>query len=89
MTRLQIRVPFLLMLALPATSFAADVGKGQTAFQSTCVRCHTAGPTGLKTPPGDLAAVLKSGTIRKHRFMLSDTDIEDLTAYVESTKAPK
>jgi mono/diheme cytochrome c family protein len=89
MMKPKIRVPPLLLLALPAAAFAADASKGQAVFQSNCVRCHSGGPVALKTQPGDLAAVLKSGTIRKHRFMLGDADIEDLTAYVESLRASK
>ena len=74
----------LLPLALPA---CADPDAGRALFEARCIRCHGGGAATLKTTPAQLPAVLTSGTLRAHRFTLSDRDIAALQAYLTQVKS--
>ena len=69
---------------LPA---CADPSAGRALFEQQCQQCHRAGASALRTPVADIPAKLKSGSIRPHRFQLSDNQLRDLEAYLTEIKA--
>ncbi len=70
----------LLLGILPAIAMAQpDTGK--TLFESRCAQCH-AGPASLKTEPDRVAALLRSGQVRQHRFVLSSTQLNAIVEYL-------
>lgn len=66
-------------MLLPA---CADPSTGRALFEQRCISCHRSGASALHTPAADLRAVLRSGDIRSHRFQLSDSELNDLEAYL-------
>lgn len=68
------------LVALNAPAIADTTPRGQAIFESQCKRCHGAGPKSLKTDPEQLRDALKS--VRKHRFVLSEDDLRELTDYL-------
>jgi mono/diheme cytochrome c family protein len=69
-----------MMLPVPA---AAQVESGRTLFQTHCARCHD-GAAKLKTEPARLAALLRSGAVRQHRFTLTDSQLDALVQYLRT-----
>ncbi len=57
--------------------------RGAAVYDSHCVYCHDADPSHLKTPPTDVPALLRSGKIRSHRFVLDDADMQSLVDYLK------
>lgn len=68
--------------ALPA--WAADRDAGQQLFEASCARCHS---QGLSTAPDELAAVLRTRSIPRHRFVLSDEQVRQLAEYLRTAPA--
>jgi hypothetical protein len=50
-------------------------------FQQTCARCHHSGPDAFRTSPDKIPDLLRSGSIRQHRFSLSEEELEKLMVY--------
>ncbi len=72
----------LLLGMLPAVALAqADTGK--MLFESRCAQCH-AGPASLKTEPDRVAALLRAGTVRQHRFVLSGAQLSAIAEYLRA-----
>lgn len=78
-----------LCLSLATPAFAQDINPGKTLFESSCQRCHRAGPASLKTSPEAMTTLLTSNQVRSHRFKLSEADVQAIVAYVGSHAAPK
>jgi len=72
----------LLLGILPAIG-VAQVDAGKTLFESRCAPCH-AGPASLKTEPDRVAALLRAGTVRQHRFVLSATQLSEIAEYLRA-----
>lgn len=51
-------------------------------FEQHCSRCHRTA-TQFKTPPNEIASLLKAGTIRQHRFTLDDETIQTIVDYLQ------
>jgi cytochrome c553 len=79
--KLSIIVSGLLLATLLAPA-RADTSAGAELFKNSCARCHGPDPRQLKTATDDIAELLKSGSIRRHRFSLSDQDLSTLMAYL-------
>lgn len=75
----------LFAMMLPAAA-AAQAESGQALFETRCARCH-ANPAGLKTVPTRVAGVLRDGSVRQHRFTLSDVELKALTDYLAAARA--
>jgi len=73
----------LLCCTIAARADDAIASPGRTLFEQNCQRCHGATPT-FKTRADELAGFLRAGTVRPHRFTLSDAELEQLAAYVAS-----
>jgi mono/diheme cytochrome c family protein len=84
MTNTPIGAVFLPLLMLSGAALAADAVQGQILYQSTCARCHRADQGQLQTPPARIPETLRGVRISAHRFMLSDTDMDNLVDYLES-----
>lgn len=76
------RVGLGLLMTWAAAVCPADVSTGRTLFDNTCMRCHRSGPAGFDTPVEAMPDVLGSGTIRAHRFQLSDSQLQALVEYL-------
>lgn len=50
-------------------------------FEQTCARCHHSGPDAFHTSPDKIPDLLRSGSIRQHRFSLSEEELEKITVY--------
>ena len=79
-----IRAILLLLLTAPFATLAADALQGQLVYQSACVRCHRPHQGDLRTPPSQVAEVLRSDRISPHRFTLTEGDLDSLVEYLES-----
>jgi mono/diheme cytochrome c family protein len=77
-----IKTGLLPVLYIVSTAYADEL-QGAKLFQNNCARCH-ASPAGIKADPANIPAILKSGSIRRHRFSLSDDDINTITAYLSA-----
>lgn len=82
-----LRALLLALLAFPLAAAAADAIQGRIVYQSTCARCHRPDQGRLQTPPTQVPEVLRSGRISPHRFVLSDTELDNLVEYLESLEA--
>ncbi len=71
------------VMMLPAALAAQAEAEGRSLFETQCARCH-AGPASLKTEVTHVAAKLRGGTVRQHRFTLSETQLNALTEYLRS-----
>ena len=60
--------------------------RGAAVYDSHCATCHGSNPGRLKTPLGDVPALLQPGTIRAHRFSLEDADMQALLDYLKDTR---
>jgi mono/diheme cytochrome c family protein len=60
----------------------ADAAAGRQVYEATCARCHGPTPIQFSTEPDALGEFLQSGSVRSHRFSLSETEIEALVRYV-------
>jgi hydrogenase small subunit len=69
-----------------ATATDAVVDRGAAVYDNNCVYCHDANPARLKTPPDDVPALLKSGKIRAHRFILEDADMRALVDHLKEAR---
>ncbi len=75
----------VLLSILPAIAMAQpDTGK--MLFESRCARCH-AGPASLKTAPNRVAELLRAGTVRQHRFVLSGTQLSAIAEYLRAAES--
>ena len=79
----------ILAMGLAGPAVAQDISHGKALFESSCQRCHRAGPASLKTPPAELTATLTSNPIRSHRFTLSDAEVQAVVVYLGSIAAPR
>jgi mono/diheme cytochrome c family protein len=77
------RAILLLLLASPFPVLAADAVQGKILYQSTCLRCHRDEQGQLKTPPSQIGDVLRTRHIPPHRFVLTDSDLDNLVEYLE------
>jgi hypothetical protein len=50
------------------------------------VYCHDPRPATLKTPADKVPDLLRSGTIRSHRFTLEDADMQALVDYLKESR---
>ncbi|MDF1530170.1 MAG: hydrogenase small subunit [Sedimenticola sp.] len=65
----------------------AAMEAGQQLFEENCIYCHSADPTQFTTPPKEIPALLRSGTIRSHkRLDFSEDQLNILEKYLESKK---
>lgn len=60
--------------------------RGAAVYDSNCVYCHDANPASLNTPSEEVPGLLRSGTIRSHRFTLKETDMQALVNYLKETR---
>lgn len=65
----------------------ADTTAGRLLFERQCSDCHRAGPGALRTPVAQIPALLKAGTVRRHRFSLTEDQLQELAAYLTGIKA--
>ena len=75
----------------PKALAAAQAGKssverGAAVYDSNCVYCHDPHPATLKTPADKVPDLLRSGTIRSHRFTLEDADMQALVDYLKESR---
>jgi hydrogenase small subunit len=75
----------------PKALAAAQAGKssverGAAVYDSNCVYCHDPRPATLKTPADKVPDLLRSGTIRSHRFTLEDADMQALVDYLKESR---
>jgi|GEM_PF-4734797 len=75
----------LLLGILPVVA-VAQAETGKTLFESRCARCHD-GPASLKTEPDRVAALLRAGTVRQHRFTLSGTQLSAIAEYLRTARS--
>lgn len=77
---------FYRSVTLPAVSSVptpqTSTQQGAEVFDSHCASCH-ANPASLKTPPTDVSALLRSNTVRSHRFSLDEPDMQALLEYLK------
>ena len=77
---------FYRSVTLPAVSSVptpqTQTQQGAEVFDSNCASCHT-NPARLKTPPTDVPALLRSNTVRSHRFSLDEPDMQALVEYLK------
>lgn len=59
----------------------AFASNGDKLFQQHCSRCHSS-PERIKTPSNQINPVLKSETIRTHRFTLDEPTIQSIIEYI-------
>jgi hydrogenase small subunit len=64
----------------------SSVERGAAVYDGNCVYCHETNPAKLKTPPQDVPALLRSGSIRSHRFTLDDGDMQALVNYLKESR---
>ncbi|MFO8024650.1 c-type cytochrome [Thiohalophilus sp.] len=81
-TRLSILCSIGIMFSTPAVSAA----EGKHLFQQHCSRCHQT-PAKLTTPPDQLPELLRSDTIRPHRFELDDEALRHIVAYINQERS--
>ncbi len=72
-----------------ALTACADPIAGRNLFDQQCSVCHRSGAGALRTPAAEIPALLQSGSIRTHRFQLSDGQLKDLEAYLAEVQAAK
>lgn len=60
--------------------------RGAAVYDKQCASCHGSTPARLKTPPDEVPALLRSGTVRAHRFSLADADMQALLDYLKTPK---
>ena len=56
---------------------------GAAIYDGNCVYCHSADPARLKTPPEQVPALLRSGTVRAHGFELGEDQLRALVNYLK------
>jgi len=71
----------LFCLGFMVTSPSVTASEGERQFQQHCSRCHQS-PRQLETPADQIFNMLKSGSIRLHRFELDDETIRHIVAYI-------
>lgn len=87
-TRIRRRLIVASVLASQAALTAcADPSAGRTLFDEQCSVCHRAGASALHTSAAEIPDLLQSGSIRPHRFQLSDGQLRDLEAYLAEVQA--
>lgn len=74
---------FCTLITGSQTLYAQD---GESLFRENCARCHQAGPQSFSAPANKLEQILKSGSIRPHRFSLSVENIKLITDYINQKK---
>ncbi|MHB1353834.1 MAG: c-type cytochrome [Thiobacillus sp.] len=74
-------------LILPA--LAQDAARGSVLFQTQCSRCHRDGAAAMRTPATELQTFLADKSVRAHRFRLSETEVQDVIAYLASERATR
>ena len=76
----------VLVSSLSFTSYAtADSNSDAQLFNTTCARCHTSAAN-IKTDIAHVPAILRSGSVRQHRFTLSDSEIDIIIQYLSALK---
>lgn len=73
---------FLLIEITLLISLPAKASEGADAFQQNCSRCHNTADS-FTTAHENIAAVLTSGSVRKHRFTLEDKTIQLIVSYIK------
>lgn len=66
----------------PAAAASAKQ-RGAAVYDGNCIYCHDADPAKLATPPDEVPALLRSGSVRAHRFSLDDADMQALLEYLK------
>jgi hydrogenase small subunit len=73
-------------LTLPAGSSVpapqTPTQRGAAVYDSHCAACH-ANPASLGTPPEEMGTLLRSDTVRSHRFTLDEPDMQTLLEYLK------
>ena len=64
---------------------ANEISAGKAIFDRLCANCHQT-PTSIKTSTAELKTRLSSGSIRQHRFQLSDDELVQVTEYIKSVR---
>ena len=76
----------ILTTLLLLISFTANSAEGDKLFQQYCARCHQTA-TAIKTSPDEIMPLLKSGTIRPHRFSIDDDTLEAIVSYIKQVNS--
>lgn len=63
-------------------SIPANASEGERLFQENCIRCHKSVKQ-ITLTPDKICDVLRSGNIRKHRFVLDDNSIQLIVEYIK------
>jgi hydrogenase small subunit len=74
---------------LPVAGLAAQdasAQRGAAVYDKQCASCHGSTPAKLKTPVDEVPALLRSGTVRSHRFDLADADKQALLEYLKASQ---
>jgi hypothetical protein len=77
---------FLLGCMMSISSSLAYAQDGASLFYENCARCHRDGPRSVLAPANKLEDILKSGSIRQHRFNLTNEEISIITDYINNKK---
>lgn len=68
------------------TTPAAGAESGRALYEGNCVYCHGGEPAKLSTPPDGVPELLRSGSVRAHRFELDDADLRALVEFLKEAK---
>jgi mono/diheme cytochrome c family protein len=71
------------LVALPMIAWALD---GSELFTARCSQCHKDDSIFNNKSAEQIRKTLVSGTVKKHRFVLSSDEIDALTAYLTSSE---
>lgn len=65
----------------------SKIEEGQHLYEDNCAYCHSTDPSEFKTEPGNIAELLRSGSIRSHRRLeFSNDQLNILEKYLKSTE---
>jgi mono/diheme cytochrome c family protein len=73
----------ILFGAMPALCLA-NPETGRVIFQAKCQICH-ATPAAVPGTREEIITTLRTNTVRPHRFVLSGTELNDLSDYLSQT----
>jgi cytochrome c1 len=68
-----------------SSSTLAQSSDGELLFSNNCMQCHRNAAV-LRTDTDAIAAKLKKGNIRPHRFSLTDSEIDKIVQYLKINK---
>jgi mono/diheme cytochrome c family protein len=67
-------------------AFSTHAQDGASLFYENCAKCHRDGAQSIQAPVNSLESILTSGTIRQHRFRLTNEELKALITYIEKEK---